>query len=223
MNPDRRMFLARTGKFIYLLGGASLAFDYVMAGEPEKAPNYDSSRHWWAMLMDIDKCIGCGNASGVRKNDVPASPSSSVPGWDVSRASRPEAGAPRVDFPTAGTTASRKSTPPATAPRASSCPSSAITASILPASRSARWGPASTPLTESCWWTRRTVWAAATACRPARTAAATSTRARTRWTSATVYHRSPRASPPPAAGRPTGARQLADLTPHPIHEFLRTK
>lgn len=57
---DRRQFFLQTGKYLVLTSAAALAFDKVLAGVPEQAPNYDSSSHWWAMVIDVDKCIGCG-------------------------------------------------------------------------------------------------------------------------------------------------------------------
>jgi tetrathionate reductase subunit B len=61
MASDRREFLKTTGTFLILTGAASLAWDQILAGEPEKAPNYNMADHWWAMAIDIEKCIGCGN------------------------------------------------------------------------------------------------------------------------------------------------------------------
>jgi tetrathionate reductase subunit B len=45
----------------------------VLAGKAEASPNYDMSKHWWAMLIDVDKCIGCGNCVRAceTENDVP--------------------------------------------------------------------------------------------------------------------------------------------------------
>src|ERR1041385_7311602 len=60
MPPDRREFLLQTGKLLVLTAAASTAWDYVVAGEPEKAPDYDATKHWWAMIIDVEKCIGCG-------------------------------------------------------------------------------------------------------------------------------------------------------------------
>ncbi len=73
MTTDRRDFLKSAGAFIVLTGAASLAWEKVLAGEPEKAPNYKMSDHWWAMTIDIEKCIGCGNCVRADKaeNDVP--------------------------------------------------------------------------------------------------------------------------------------------------------
>jgi Fe-S-cluster-containing dehydrogenase component len=58
--PDRRAFLLQTGKLIVLTASAAAAWDYVVAGQPENAPDYDASAHWWAMIIDVERCIGCG-------------------------------------------------------------------------------------------------------------------------------------------------------------------
>jgi Fe-S-cluster-containing dehydrogenase component len=73
MIEDRRTFLADTGRWLLLTGAATLAWDHVAAGVPEAAPNYRLTDHWWGMLIDIDKCIGCGNCVRACKaeNDVP--------------------------------------------------------------------------------------------------------------------------------------------------------
>lgn len=72
MKQDRRSFLADTGRFIVLTGAASMAWEAVLAGTPEQAPNYEAARHWWAMTIDIEKCIGSGNCVRACKieNDV---------------------------------------------------------------------------------------------------------------------------------------------------------
>ena len=73
MELDRRSFLIDTGRWILLTGAAALAWDHVLAGAPESAPNYDASRHWWGLIIDIEKCIGCGTCVRACKaeNDVP--------------------------------------------------------------------------------------------------------------------------------------------------------
>ena len=60
-------------RLIYLLPAAAMAWDFVLAGTPEVSPNYSVAEHWWAMLLDITKCIGCGNCvrACATENDVP--------------------------------------------------------------------------------------------------------------------------------------------------------
>jgi Fe-S-cluster-containing dehydrogenase component len=76
MTLDRRQFLVGSGKYLLLTGAAAQALEFVLAGEPEKAPGYEAARHWWAMLIDVDKCIGCGKCVRACKqeNDVPDEP-----------------------------------------------------------------------------------------------------------------------------------------------------
>ena len=109
--------------------------------------------------------------------------------------------------------------------RASSSPSSATTASIPPACRSARWAPPSSAPTAWCWWTRTTASAAATACRPAPTAAATCIpRSETVDKCTLCYHRITQGLTTACCENcPTGARQLVDFKnpKDPVHEFLQ--
>ena len=76
MSTDRREFLARGTHLLLLTGAAQLAWDAVARGEPQAAPNYETADHWWAMAIDVEKCIGCGNCVRACKeeNDVPREP-----------------------------------------------------------------------------------------------------------------------------------------------------
>src|SRR5215471_16494449 len=66
MNLTRRHFLI-------LLPAAAMAWEHVLAGTPEAAPNYNMAEHWWGMLVDIEKCIGCGSCVRAcqKENNVP--------------------------------------------------------------------------------------------------------------------------------------------------------
>ncbi|HXY39696.1 MAG TPA: 4Fe-4S dicluster domain-containing protein [Vicinamibacteria bacterium] len=100
----RREFLFRSGGFLLLTGAAGIAWDALASGEPEKAPNYRTTDHWWAMVIDVEKCIGCGNCVRACKeeNDVPREPMYfrtwveryHVPGGDIEH--------PQVDSPNGG-------------------------------------------------------------------------------------------------------------------------
>lgn len=76
MDESRRAFLIQSGQWIVLTGAAAIAWDAVAAGAPETAANYEMTRHWWAMIIDIDKCIGCGTCvrSCKAENNVPLEP-----------------------------------------------------------------------------------------------------------------------------------------------------
>jgi Fe-S-cluster-containing dehydrogenase component len=76
MDPNRREFLLESTRLLVLTGAAAAAWEFVAAGTPERAPNYDATRHWWAMFIDVSLCIGCGNCVRACKaeNDVPLEP-----------------------------------------------------------------------------------------------------------------------------------------------------
>jgi Fe-S-cluster-containing dehydrogenase component len=74
MDESRRAFLKHTTTLLVLSGAAAAAWDAVVAGEPALAADYRMASHWWAMAIDIGKCIGCGNCVRACKleNNVPA-------------------------------------------------------------------------------------------------------------------------------------------------------
>ncbi len=60
-------------RLLVLMPAAAVAWKYVLAGTPEASPNYKLTDHWWGMLLDITKCIGCGSCvrACAEENDVP--------------------------------------------------------------------------------------------------------------------------------------------------------
>ncbi|MBZ5524745.1 MAG: 4Fe-4S dicluster domain-containing protein [Acidobacteriia bacterium] len=66
MNITRRQLLI-------LLPAAAVAWKFIEAGTPEASPNYSHTEHWWGMLVDIEKCIGCGSCVRAcqKENNVP--------------------------------------------------------------------------------------------------------------------------------------------------------
>lgn len=75
-DPSRRDFLIVGGRMLVMTAAAAAALEHVIAGTPEAADTYTSVDHWWAMTIDIRKCIGCGNCVRACKeeNDVPREP-----------------------------------------------------------------------------------------------------------------------------------------------------
>lgn len=73
MSMTRRELLIRSSRILFLTSSAAAAWEYVKDGKPEAAPNYDLRKHWWAMLIDVEKCIGCGNCvrACAEENNVP--------------------------------------------------------------------------------------------------------------------------------------------------------
>jgi Fe-S-cluster-containing dehydrogenase component len=76
MDTTRRDFLIVGGQLLVMTAAAAGALEHVLAGTPEQADTYNTVDHWWAMAIDIDKCIGCGNCVRACKaeNDVPDEP-----------------------------------------------------------------------------------------------------------------------------------------------------
>lgn len=72
MELTRRDLLIRGTKLLILTGTAARALE--KAGQPP-APGdtYHTADHWWGMIIDVDKCIGCGNCvrACAKENNVP--------------------------------------------------------------------------------------------------------------------------------------------------------
>lgn len=75
MEQTRRQILKEAGKLL-LLGAAVPAAEPAPAPAAEAAtapPAYDPAAHRWGMIIDIDRCIGCGNCVRAceKENHVP--------------------------------------------------------------------------------------------------------------------------------------------------------
>ena len=103
MTLPRRQFLQASGKYLIMTAAASSALEYVLAGEPEAAPSYKALDHWWAMMIDIEKCIGCGACvrADKKENDVPLEPFF-FRTWVERYHVMPESEIPEVDSPNGG-------------------------------------------------------------------------------------------------------------------------
>ena len=63
---DRREFLGQISKLLVLSPAAAAFLERAGAGEPlSDPPKYAMAEHYWAMTIDIEKCIGCGNCVGA--------------------------------------------------------------------------------------------------------------------------------------------------------------
>jgi tetrathionate reductase subunit B len=106
MEMTRRYWLVQSSRFLLLGTPAAIAF--LEAGDAKKEAavpdSYRMADHWWAMLIDIEKCIGCGNCvrACAAENGVPEGYYRTwieryvIDGW------RNESDPPRVDSPEGG-------------------------------------------------------------------------------------------------------------------------
>ncbi len=100
----RREFLVKGARLLILTAAAAKAWPDVFAGTPEKAPNYKVTDHWWAMALDLERCIGCGSCVRACKaeNGVPLEPRYFRTWVERYHVPREEPEHPQVDSPNGG-------------------------------------------------------------------------------------------------------------------------
>ena len=76
VSSNRRELVSGATKLLLVTSASTAALEALFAGTPERAKEYRELDHWWGMVIDIEKCIGCGNCVRACKteNDVPLEP-----------------------------------------------------------------------------------------------------------------------------------------------------
>jgi len=220
MNLSRRQLL-------YLLPAAAAAWDFVLAGTPETAPSYNSAEHWWGMLLDVTKCIGCGSCvrACALENEVPDGYFRTwVERYHVDPLDMDH---PKVDSPNGGIDGFPETYPDGTTtgktffvPKmCNHCADSPCT-QVCPVGATFRTNDGVVLIDKSyCLGCRYCVQACPYGCRYI------DPRTNTADKCTLCYHRLTRGLKPACCETcPTGARQIADLKDpkDPVHEFLRT-
>jgi Fe-S-cluster-containing dehydrogenase component len=220
MDITRRDIFQMGGKLLILaIAGATLE-QITGAEEPPEA--YRMADHWWGMIIDIDRCICCGNCVRACSNENGV-PKGYYRTWVERYEVQEQNKNPRVDSRDGAINGFPPSQPPP--PKASSCPSFATTARIRRACRFARWAPRLSARMGWSWSIRPTVSAAATcvqACPYGCRYLHPDTETVDKCT--LCYHRITKGLTTACCENcPTGARQLADFKnpKDPVHEFLR--
>lgn len=74
MEQSRRELLETAAKYLILTGVAAAGLESLTGtASAGTAPGgYKTADHWWGMMMEVDKCIGCGNCvrACARENNV---------------------------------------------------------------------------------------------------------------------------------------------------------
>ncbi|MEP7364688.1 MAG: 4Fe-4S dicluster domain-containing protein [Acidobacteriota bacterium] len=102
MEISRREFIGDATKLLLLTPAAAAFLAEMQGAETKPDDTYKLAEHYWAMSIDIEKCIGCGNCVGAcaKENGVPEGfyrtwvEEYEVKGWDDLQ--------PQVDSPDGG-------------------------------------------------------------------------------------------------------------------------
>ena len=229
MEMTRRYWLVQTSRFLLVGTPATVAFLEAQGDAKKEAAVPDSYRmadHWWAMLIDIEKCIGCGNCvrACAAENSVPEGYYRTwieryvIDDWSN------ELGTPQVDSPDGGIHGFPPKAIPATA-KAFFVPKMCNHCADSPCTQVCPEGatfisPDGVVLVDSkyCLGCRYCVQACPYGCRFINPATNTAEKC------TLCYHRITKGLTTACCEAcPTAARQLADLKnpKDPIHEFLR--
>ena len=144
METTRRDFLMVGTKLLVMTAATASALEHVIAGTPEAVTTYNTADHWWAMLIDVEKCIGGGHCVRACKteNNVVDEPMYFRTWVERYHINMSDPDHPIVDSPDGGINGFSESMPMATG-RRSSCRSCATTARIRRARKSVRSEPRS--------------------------------------------------------------------------------
>jgi Fe-S-cluster-containing dehydrogenase component len=69
MSLDRRAFFGAAGKYLIVTAATAKVIETFLSGATPEPAAYAAADHWWAMALDIEKCIGCGNCVRARNAD----------------------------------------------------------------------------------------------------------------------------------------------------------
>jgi tetrathionate reductase subunit B len=102
VSVTRRAFLQQSRKLLLLTPAAAAFLDRPAGAGTTPGGKYEMAKHYWAMVIDIEKCIGCGNCvrGCEQENGVPQGffrtwiERYSVAGWPEEH--------PEVDSPNGG-------------------------------------------------------------------------------------------------------------------------
>jgi hypothetical protein len=70
---DRREFIKRGTKILILTTVSAKAWEDIVLGQLSESGEYQQAEHWWAMFIDIEKCLSI-SAPGWSATTYPQNP-----------------------------------------------------------------------------------------------------------------------------------------------------